>query len=205
MAVKSKAHTDQSLASKSEKKSPVFSSKTVNMEKETEKPKLVIVSDKKSAFTDIVRPSTSHETQNGKSVNSSKGSKSSILKKESSLKLKKRKSVIYDSDIEDDGLDFGSENVSKNKKLKQSVSVPCGKTDFLKKKLSRQTTHAGDITSGVLPLIIESDDDVNGDLNEANCVNGDNSVLGCAKGGYSLTEDDKAAAVCLIDSDSDFE
>ena len=178
--MKSKTHTGQSSLSKSQKKSPALSSKTVNLEKETEKPKLVIVNDRKSAFTDIVQPSTSHETQNGKPERSRKGSNSSVLKKESSLKLKKRKSVIYDSDSDNDGLDFGSENVSKNKKLKQSMSVPCGRTDVLKRKLSRQSTHSGDITSTVLPLIVESDEEANGDLSKVNCVNGDDSVLNSA-------------------------
>ena len=199
--MKSKTPTDNSSVSKSS----TLSSKSLAVESRTEKPKLVIVSDTKSAFTDIVQPSTSHATQNGKPESSCKGSNSNNLKKESSLKLKKRKSVIYDSDSDKDELDFGSENVSNKKKLKQSMSVPCGRKDVLKNKMRKQTTHTGDITSKVLPLIIDSDEESKGDSNKLNCVNGDNSVINGAIGSYSLTEDDKQAAVCLIDSDSDFE
>lgn len=192
MPVKSKTNTGQYIGSKHEKNGS-SSSNTRAEEKESSKPKLVIVNDRKSAFTNIVRPSTSHEGQDERESSSNQGRP----KKESSLKLKKRRSVIYDSESDCEDLDFGSDNKSKNKKLKKSVSVPCGKAGFLKKTLNKQVSDSLE----VLPVLIDSDTEMNGEVS----LNGEDSVVGGSKGSNSHTEEDKEIPVCLIESDIDFE
>ena len=174
------------------------------------KPKLVIVNETNSAFTDLHKPTTPLIADQKRIANSSKGSNSHMLKKDNSLILKKRKSgVIYDSESESDSLDFGSENRNKGKKPKNSKSVPVKKS---KKHLAKSSSDSTD-KSSVVPVIIDSDVEMelngglngDGDLKDLDCVNGDNVVSNWTKGSNSLTEEDKAAAICLLDSDSDFE
>lgn len=212
MPVKAKTAVtlDQTSTNKLDKQISSSSSKTLSQKTLEPKPKLVIVNETNSAFTDLHKPTTPLIADQERLANSSKGSNSHILKKDNSLLLKKRKSgVIYDSESESDSLDFGSENRSKGKKPKNSKSVPVKKS---KKHVTKSSSDSTDKDS-VVPVIIDSDvemelnDHLNGDtdLNDPGCVNGDNELSNRIKGSNSLTEEDKAAAICLLDSDSDFE
>lgn len=207
MAVRAKTAVpvDQSVKSKLEKKSSAAVSETLSEKTETVKPKLVIVSDKNSAFTDHVRPSTSSECQEGVESKSVKRSNSYLPKKETSLLLKKRKSAaIFNGESDSEGLDFGSLNECESKKLKSSEGGSHGKSGAVTKKQSKSHIQS-DCVSSVSPVLVDSDIEMNGDLDDTNCGKGDNSWSGHTKGSYSLTEEEKTAAVCVIDSDSDFE
>ena len=204
MAVKTKtpSSVNQTSSTNLVKKSSVSSSSKTVSQKDDVKPKLVIVNNTKSAFTDIVKPSTSCEESSG---SSNRNSKPNLLKKDSTSIKRKRTAVIYDSDSESESgsLDFGSENVKSNKpKLSKHVSY--GRADSVKKSLVKQSTNSTSVKSSS-PVLIDGDVEMSGDLKEVNFVNGDKSRPDSFKRSYSLTEEDKAAAVCLIDSDSDFE
>ena len=254
MAVKAKtpSSTSSNSVHKSSPSTATSSSKTL-FPKDNLKPKLVIVNNTKSAFTDVVTPSTSHDenplhsekggksqllkrestlkhirrksvikedsvsesesldfgTDNTKSEksnkstshkektsNSTKGSKSDLLKKSNSVKVKKRKAIIYDSDSDsDDKTDLSC------KRMKNSTEGPYVKSGSLKNHLDKQRTESNSTS----PVLIDSDVEPNGDVDLVNYANGDDFRLVGLKGSYSLSEEDKAAAVCLLDSDSDFE